>query len=154
VLVRRRVRRLVRHLFRPSVWAVCLTAACSGSDGSAPAMNVGATACDGPALLRINCSGCHDGSPGGDAGDLDLGAPGVVGRLLDKPASGPRCGGAGAVLIDRAGAGLLLAKLGSPPPCGDRMPQGTYPLSSDEIACVAATLAAGVGGAAEQPQSP
>jgi|SRR6185503_5630409 len=120
---------------------VCLAAvSCGGSAVSS--VHRDGTACDGRQLLIVNCSGCHDGSPG-DAGDLALGAPDLVGRLLGKPSSGPRCAALGAPLIDSQGRGLLLDKLATPP-CGDRMPQGTFPLSAEEISCVTMFVAAGV----------
>jgi len=126
---------------------VCLAAvSCGGSAVSS--VHPDGTACDGRQLLIVNCSGCHDGSPG-DAGDLDLGAPDLVARLLNKPSSGPRCATLGAPLIGSQGGGLLLDKLATPPPCGDRMPQGSFPLTADEISCLTAFVAAGV--ADQQP---
>lgn len=118
----------------------CLAAVSCGGGPAAPAMH---PTCDGKQLLIVNCSGCHDGSPG-DSGGLDLGAPDLAARLLGKPASGSRCGSLGAVVIDGQGGGLLLDKLATPPPCGDRMPQGSFPLSASEIACVATFVAAAV----------
>jgi len=106
-------------------------------------MKPDADACGGQQLLTVNCSGCHDGSPE-DSGGLDLGAPNLVARLLGKPASGPRCAALGAVLIDSQGGGLLLDKLATPPPCGDRMPQGSFAFSTDETACVSAFITTGV----------
>jgi hypothetical protein len=61
---------------------------------------------------------------------------------VGKPAAGPKCAATGAVLINTDGSGLFLDKLQSPPPCGDQMPQGTFPLSAEEIACVTSWVAA------------
>jgi len=100
----------------------------------------GGGGCDGRALVLVNCSGCHDGVSE-TTGFLDLRSPESIVRLVGKPASSPTCAGGGAVLIDGDGGGLFVDKLRSPPPCGDQMPQGTFPLSADEIACVASWVA-------------
>jgi hypothetical protein len=91
-------------------------------------------------LLLVNCSGCHDGVSE-TTGFLDLTSPDAVASLVGKPAAGPKCAGGGTTLINGDGSGLFVDKLRSPPPCGDQMPQGTFPLSSEEIGCVAAWVA-------------
>jgi hypothetical protein len=126
-------------------WLLVCCAAISCSGPVTPPTQPNGDTCGGKQLLTVNCSGCHDGSPE-DSGGLGLGAPDLVARLLDKPASGPKCAilGSGAVLIDRQGGGLLLDKLATLPPCGDRMPLGSFAFSADETACVTAFIAAGV----------
>jgi hypothetical protein len=129
----------------------CAAISCSGRAASSPPAPPDGDACGGQQLLIVNCSGCHDGSPE-DSGGLDLGAPNLVARLLGKPASGSKCATLGAVLIDSQGGGLLLDKLATPPPCGDRMPQGTRAFSADETSCLATFLSASLAAAPEQPR--
>lgn len=106
-----------------------------GCGSSAVAPPDGSRSCDGRQILLVNCSGCHDGSASA-TGFLDLRTPEAIAQLQDQPASGPKCAGMGLTLVNADGSGLLVDKLKSPPPCGDVMPQGTFPLSSQEIACV------------------
>jgi hypothetical protein len=88
----------------------------------------------------VNCSGCHDGTDP-QAGGLDLRHPATdVAGLVGQPARGTKCAPAGRPLLEPGGTGLLLDKLRPTPPCGDRMPQGTYPFTEDEIACVSGWL--------------
>jgi hypothetical protein len=119
---------------------VVLAAAAGCGGQAAPADALGGAGCDGRQLVLVNCSGCHDGVSQ-STGFLDLSAPTSVAGLVGKPAAGPDCASTGVVIINADGSGLFLDKLRSPPPCGDRMPQGTYPLSSEEIACVASWVA-------------
>lgn len=116
----------------------------SACGAAPPATQAGGAVCDGAELLVVNCSGCHDGSSS-TTGFLDLRHPDAqIGDLVGKPASGPACAGTGAVLVESGGRGLLLDKLSEAPPCGDRMPQGTFPFSMEEIACVQQWVAARV----------
>jgi len=105
------------------------------------AVDVGNGACDGRALVLVNCSGCHDGVSE-TTGFLDLTSPDSIAVLVGKPAAGPRCAAGGAVLINADGTGLFVDKLRAPAPCGDQMPQGTFPLTAEEIACVEQWVAA------------
>jgi hypothetical protein len=117
--------------------ALIATAGCGGSP-SAPMDAL--DSCGARQIVLVNCSGCHDGVSE-TTGFLDLTAPDSVAMLVGKPAAGPKCAAGGAVLINTDGSGLFLDKLQSPPPCGDQMPQGTFPLTSEEIACVASWVA-------------
>ena len=124
-----------------SLLAAALLAAASCGDPPAPAGAQGTDTCGARQLIVVNCSGCHDGVSE-TTGFLDLTSPDAIPSLVGKPAAGPKCAAAGEVLIDTAdGGGLFVDKLRSPPPCGDQMPQGTFPLSSEEIACVTSWLA-------------
>lgn len=81
-------------------------------------------------------SGCHDSTT--QLINLDLQSPGVAGRLI-----GRRAGSCGQrVLADPNDPerSALLLKLRAAPPCGDRMPLGSPPLSDGEIACVRAWI--------------
>jgi hypothetical protein len=115
--------------------ALIAAAGCGGQ--AAPA---DAQACEARQLVLVNCSGCHDGVSA-TTGFLDLTGPDSIAQLVGKPAAGPKCAAGGAILINTDGSGLFLDKLKSPPPCGDQMPQGTFPLSSEEIACVTSWVA-------------
>src|SRR6185295_14233325 len=116
-----------------SLWLLVWGAAACGA--AAPASMNGTGGCDGRQIVLVNCSGCHDGSASA-TGFLDLRTPQAIVQLRDQPASGPKCSGMGLTLVNGDGSGLLVSKLRAPPPCGDQMPQGTFPLSSQEIACV------------------
>jgi hypothetical protein len=79
---------------------------------------------------------------------LDLASDGLADRMVDKLADpdNPLFGKcAGKVLLphDDPTGSLFVQKVEANPPCGDRMPQGMFPLSADEISCVKlwATLA-------------
>ena len=110
-------------------------AACDGPAPSSPA-DVGTGGCGARELVVVNCSGCHDGVSE-TTGFLDLTSPeSAVPALVGKPAAGPKCASTGRTLIAPDGSGLFVDKLHAPPPCGDQMPQGTFPLSAEEIACV------------------
>ena len=120
--------------------AAALAAAASCGDRSATADALGADGCGARQLVLVNCSGCHDGLSE-TTGFLDLRSPDAIAGLVGKPAAGPQCVAGAAILINADGSGLFLDKLQSPPPCGDQMPQGTFPLSSEEIACVTSWVA-------------
>ena len=120
--------------------AAALVAAASCGDQAATADALGTDGCGARQLVLVNCSGCHDGVSE-TTGFLDLRAPDAIASLVGKPAAGPKCVAGAAVLIDTDGSGLFLDKLKAPPPCGDQMPQGTFPLSSEEIACVTSWVA-------------
>jgi hypothetical protein len=62
---------------------------------------------------------------------------------VGRPAGGAKCAATGRALVEPGGAGLFLDKLGPSPPCGDRMPQGTFPLAEADVSCVARWLSAG-----------
>ena len=119
--------------------AVIAAAGCGGNQ-PAPPDTGGTDPCGARTLVLVNCSGCHDGVSE-TTGFLDLTSPDSVANLVGKPAAGPKCAAGGAILIDTDGSGLFVDKLRAPPPCGDQMPQGTFPLSSEEIACVASWVA-------------
>jgi hypothetical protein len=95
--------------------------------------------CNAGQLIIVNCSGCHDGTEA-ESGALDLRAPDSVAALVGQPARGAKCAATQLSLLNPDGGGLFVEKLGPAPPCGDRMPQGTYPLSPDEMACVESWL--------------
>jgi hypothetical protein len=120
---------------------VLVSAAITACGGGAPTER-----CDGREILLVNCSGCHDGSMAG-LGAMDLRRPEeTLPLFVGQLASGAECVGTGRVLLEPGGgAGLLLQKLRSPPPCGARMPEGTFPLSPEEITCVERWVAALVG---------
>jgi hypothetical protein len=120
--------------------AVALVAAASCGGEAAPADALGTGGCNAREVVIVNCTGCHDGVSD-VTGFLDLTSPDSIATLVGKPAQGPKCAASGAILINTDGSGLFLDKLNSPPPCGDQMPQGTFPLSSEEIACVASWVA-------------
>ena len=120
--------------------AAALVAAASCGDQAATADALGTDGCGARQLVLVNCSGCHDGVSE-TTGFLDLTSPDSIAGLVGKPAAGPKCVAGAAVLINADGSGLFLDKLQSPPPCGDQMPQGTFPLSSEEIACVTSWVA-------------
>ena len=114
--------------------------ACGGASTSAPA-DVGAAGCDGRQLLLVNCSGCHDGVSE-TTGFLDLRVPdAAVASLIGHAAAGPACAATGQTLVNADGSGLFVDKLAAAPPCGDQMPQGTFPLTAEEMTCVAAWVA-------------
>jgi hypothetical protein len=119
--------------------AVAMVAA-AGCGGGKSMSNDALDSCGARDLIYANCSGCHDGVSE-TTGFLDLTARESIAGLVGKPAAGPKCAASGAVLINTDGSGLFLDKLQSPPPCGDQMPQGTFPLSAEEIACVASWVA-------------
>ena len=90
--------------------------------------------------IFVNCSGCHDGSAP-LSGVMDLRWPEQdVALLVGKPAAGVACGAGAATLINPDGSGVFIDKLRAPPPCGDRMPQGTFPLTTAEIDGIARWL--------------
>jgi len=118
----------------PHLLAVALVAA-AGCGGGQSTSTDALDGCGARTIIYANCSGCHDGVSE-TTGFLDLTSPDSIAALVGKPAAGPKCAASGAILIDTDGRGLFLDKLDSPPPCGDQMPQGTFPLSAEEIACV------------------
>ena len=121
--------------------AAALVAAAGCGDQTATAADApGTDGCGARQLVLVNCSGCHDGISE-TTGFLDLTSPDSIAGLIGQPAAGPKCAAGAPVLIDADGSGLFLDKLQSPPPCGDQMPQGTFPLSSEEIACVTSWVA-------------
>jgi len=120
--------------------AVALAEAAGCGAANTSASNDALDSCGARELIVVNCSGCHDGVSE-TTGFLDLTSPDSVANLVGKPAAGPKCAATGAVLINNDGSGLFLDKLQSPPPCGDQMPQGTFPLSAEEIACVTSWVA-------------
>jgi hypothetical protein len=124
---------------QPLAVAILAAAGCGG-DGSAPGDARGGEVCAARELLVVNCSGCHDGASE-TTGFLDLTAADAVAALVGKPAAGPKCAASGAILINADGTGLFVDKLRAPPPCGDQMPQGTFPLSAEEISCVTSWVA-------------
>ena len=120
--------------------AAALVAAASCGDQAATADALGTDGCGARQLVLVNCSGCHDGVSE-TTGFLDLTSPDSIAGLVGKPAAGPKCAAGAPVLINTDGSGLFVDKLKAPPPCGDQMPQGTFPLSSEEIACVTSWVA-------------
>ncbi len=82
-------------------------------------------------------AGCH---PAGGA--LDLESPGVFDRLAGTPS--PTCSGELWVDPDRPDESFLYTKLLASPPCGNRMPLGGNPLSSEQIGCVLSAITAAV----------
>ena len=92
-------------------------------------------------------SSCH--GAGVPALGLDLVSPGVTQRLVNVAANG--CGDKTLVTPGRADTSYLLAKLShDAPECGERMPLGAAPLSSQQMACLTTwvnQLGAGTGGA-------
>ena len=120
--------------------AAALVTAASCGDPPATADARGTDGCGARQLVLVNCSGCHDGVSE-TTGFLDLTSPDSIADLVGQPAAGPKCAAGTPVLINNDGSGLFLDKLQSPPPCGDQMPQGTFPLSSEEIACVTSWVA-------------
>ena len=126
--------------FSSRLLAVALIAAAGCGAAKTSASNDALDSCGARELIVVNCSGCHDGVSE-TTGFLDLTSPDSVANLVGKPAAGPKCAATGAVLINNDGSGLFLDKLRSPPPCGDQMPQGTFPLSAEEIACVTSWVA-------------
>ena len=124
--------------------------ACGDPSTSAPP-DVGAAGCDGRQLLLVNCSGCHDGVSE-TTGFFDLRVPSTaVATLVGRAAAGPACGATGRILVNDDGSGLFVDKLAAQPPCGDRMPQGTFPLTTEEMACVAAWIATAAAAGAARP---
>jgi len=119
------------------VFALALVAC--GASTSAPS-DVGVAGCDGRQLVLVNCSGCHDGVSE-TTGFLDLRLPDSVAGLVGHAAAGSACAATGRTLINADGSGLFVDKLAAPPPCGDQMPQGTFPLTAEEMTCVAAWVA-------------
>ncbi|AUX20523.1 hypothetical protein SOCEGT47_009950 [Sorangium cellulosum] len=100
----------------------------------------GSAACaDVPATFVERCGGqsCH--GPGEPAAALDLVTLGVEARVAGVPAQS--CAG---VLADpaRPEDSVLYVKLTDAPSCGARMPLGGAPYSPEELACVAAWIAA------------
>ena len=120
--------------------AAALVAAASCGDQAATADALGTDGCGARQLVLVNCSGCHDGVSE-PTGFLDLTSPDSIAGLVGTPAAGPKCAAGAPVLINTDGSGLFVDKLKAPPPCGDQMPQGTFPLSSEEIACVTSWVA-------------
>ena len=94
------------------------------------------------ALLRQQCalSGCHVAGPVAAAG-LDLASADAFDRMFDVTSS--LCS---QPIISPFGAdqSLLLAKLQGTATCGSRMPLGGSPLSTADIACVAAWIDDGI----------
>jgi hypothetical protein len=90
-------------------------------------------------LFPKSCGGsiCHEGAEA--AAGLDLVAPGVVSRLVDK--MGRDCPG---ILVDPVvpESSLLYEKLLPLPDCGSPMPLGRPALTPDELACVRDWIAA------------
>jgi hypothetical protein len=122
------------------VVALALVACGGGAPTSAPP-DVGTAACDGRQLVLVNCSGCHDGVSE-TTGFLDLRFPDdSVANLVGRAAAGPACAATGRLLINADGSGLFVDKLAAPAPCGDQMPQGTFPFTAEETACVARWVA-------------
>ena len=119
----------------------------SGMD-AAPADGPPGAVCDAPGMVfATTCATtlCHTAVD--LAGNLDLGSPGLLARLIDKPASG----GPGK-LIDSSNPAqsVLLLKTTANPPFGMRMPFGRAPLSTELTQClhdwVFAQVAPGGGG--------
>lgn len=88
---------------------------------------------DAPNILQKNCAGSDCHSPPNPQQGLDLISPDVGARVVDHFASG--CSGNLADPTDPEGSVLYL-KLGDMPPCGERMPKGAAPLSSDDLLCI------------------
>ncbi len=81
-------------------------------------------------------SGCHDSET--QLINLDLQSPGVAARLIGRRSAA--CGQRALVDPNDPERSALLLKLRAAPPCGDRMPLGTPPLSNEEVACVRAWI--------------
>lgn len=93
-----------------------------------------APSCDPPTqILPQLCgtSGCHNATD--RANGLDLITKGLSQRLIQQPA----VGGPG-LLVDvyNPGQSIMLAKLHTPPPYGERMPFLSAPLSAADLACM------------------
>jgi hypothetical protein len=90
--------------------------------------------CDPPTtLFPLSCatSACH--STQSQQGNLDLEAPGLERRLLNKTAHG----GPGLLIDGRSpGQSVMLTKATDTPPFGFQMPLGASPLSPDEMTCL------------------
>lgn len=79
-------------------------------------------------------SGCHDSTT--KLINLDLQSPGVAERLIGRRAAA--CGGRSLADPNDPDRSALVLKLRARPPCGDRMPLGSPPLTPEEVACVRA----------------
>ncbi|MBV9948799.1 MAG: hypothetical protein JOZ69_18270, partial [Myxococcales bacterium] len=111
-----------------------------GTDGDASDTDVAPTdgpaggVCDAPGMVFATMCAttlCHTAVD--LAGNLDLGSPGLLARLVDKPASG----GPGK-LIDSSNPAqsVLLLKAAPNPPFGMRMPFGRAPLNPELTQCL------------------
>jgi hypothetical protein len=87
-------------------------------------------------IPRCATAGCHDTDT--QLINLDLESPGVAARLIGRRSAA--CGQRALVDPSDPERSALLLKLRAAPPCGDRMPVGTPPLSNEEIACVRAWI--------------
>lgn len=89
-------------------------------------------------------AGCHTATL--PASQLDLVSPDVEKRLVDQPAR--TCTG-GLVPRSSPTTGVFIRKLGDSVPCGERMPIGLPKLSSAQLGCVQAWIAAVVEATAD-----
>jgi hypothetical protein len=89
------------------------------------------------------CRSCHHLTPSGAfplyPTRLDLGSPGLAGRMVDKMAEADPTKGKcqGRILVPKSDPlhGLFVEKV-EKPTCGDRMPQALPALKPDEVSCV------------------
>ena len=82
-----------------------------------------------PLFAKYGCLSCHGGSGGLVVGN--------VAALLKGGDHGP------ALVPGNAFASLLMLKLGSPPPFGDRMPQGGSAMPSESMRIISDWIAQG-----------
>jgi hypothetical protein len=110
--------------------------------GTEAAVDGGAPACvpaNVPtAIFQQTCGvvGCHS-QPSPQEG-LDLASPGVAARLLNAPSM--EMPSLDLINAMEPESSAVLTKLSAPPPYGSQMPFGEPPLSSAEVACVAAWI--------------
>ena len=123
---------------------VSLAGAGCGSSGSGTT-----TSCDVNQLLTVKyactASGCHDTAGTGANFDMATGGlMGLEGRLVGHgPVGGgtlpSMCAGMGFNYLDphtQPATGLFLSKLGTSPPCGQRMPMLAAPVNSADMMCI------------------
>ena len=133
---KRRVLKLALAIGLP----IATVLACSGSDSSSGLFTPSVSGCTpttdsvektifGPKCATV---GCHTGANA--QADLDLGSPGVDGRLVGHAAT--QCAGKTLVVAGDPSASYLVDKLGTKPSCGASMPSGGPALDPTDVACI------------------
>ena len=100
-----------------------------------------------PAGTTAQCNYCHDRPPNDISnGKLNMGhtRADAYAALVGPSSASAKCGGGRSLVVpgDPSGS-LLYQKLGTAPPCGDRMPQGGSPLTDAQLEMVRSWIAAG-----------
>jgi mono/diheme cytochrome c family protein len=98
-----------------------------------------------PVTTKAQCSFCHGLPPNEKSnGNLSTGADSAsaYAALVGTSSTSAKCSGKPYVVPGKPDESLLILKL-TTPPCGDRMPLGGDPLSSEQIASIRAWISAG-----------